>query len=147
MSLTAPIPADDQATTIPHLVEALAVSRSTHDEHDAIDGIITHAFTLETLNRYSDGQLRLRLRGELDIAIAREVRNFLKAKIRRGNDIEIDLSNLTFLDTAGLASLTEPISHARDYDQSITLTGSLQPQVERLLQLTDTVHLVHQPVR
>ena len=137
MSLTAPSLCPDRATTIHSIVEAPAVSPAAHDGEDPIEGIVTHAFTAETVDACGE-EIQLRFRGELDVAIAREVRNFLKRKIHRDNDITIDLTGLTFLDTVGLGSLLEPINLARDHGRTITLTGPLQPQVERLLQLTGT---------
>ena len=55
-----------------------------------------------------DGHAKVRVTGELDLATATELRHRLDAVIAAGTgDLDLDLSEVTFLDSSGLVALLE----------------------------------------
>jgi anti-sigma B factor antagonist len=94
--------------------------------------------------RRQGGNLVVAPSGELDIATVERVRSAL-AERADGEGVEIDLRNLSFLDTSGLQLVVETHRRAREegYDLRI-LRGSAQVQrvfeiagLERVLPFTD----------
>jgi anti-anti-sigma factor len=79
---------------------------------------------------------RLALRGELDLATVRILENELTAvwtkDLRR---IEIDLRELSFIGSAGVAALLETNSRARDVGCALTLVRG-PAAVQRIFELT-----------
>lgn len=69
--------------------------------------------------------------GEVDIATAEELRQALRCEQRR---LVVDLSNVTFMDLAGLQCLA---TAAERHDVALITS----PRVDRLMELTGTDHL------
>jgi anti-anti-sigma factor len=73
------------------------------------------------------------LRGELDIAGAIDLRTHLRAASKASNDrLILDLSELTFIDSTGLAILMEYHTKTRASGGHLILVG-VQPTVARVL--------------
>jgi anti-sigma B factor antagonist len=73
------------------------------------------------------------LRGELDIAGAIDLRNHLRAASKASNDrLILDLSELTFIDSTGLAILVEYHAKTQASGGRLILAG-VQPPVARVL--------------
>ena len=83
-----------------------------------------------------NGTLVLRLVGELDL-VSEPVLSAELAKAT-GRPVTIDLSELAFMDSTGLRTL---LSSAREIEQ-LKLKGPLQPPVQRLLELTQTLTIL-----
>jgi anti-anti-sigma factor len=80
--------------------------------------------------------LVLRLTGELDL-VSEPV--FVAAlEQANGRPVRIELQDLAFMDSTGLRSL---LSAAREVP-GLTLRGPLQPPVQRLLELTQTITIL-----
>lgn len=76
------------------------------------------------------------LSGELDISGADGLRDTLDDLHRRGHRlVEVDLSELDFLDAAGLSVLVRADRRFRDSGAELVLTG-LRPAQRRLLEIT-----------
>ena len=76
------------------------------------------------------------LSGELDISGVAGLREALDELHRRGHRrVELDLSDLDFLDAAGLGELVRADRRFRDSGAELVLTG-LRPAQRRLLEIT-----------
>jgi anti-anti-sigma factor len=80
-----------------------------------------------------NGGVRIRLRGELDLACA----PLLESELHRamGQAIILDLGELSFIDVAGLRTILSAERQARQEDQVVTLVDGSRP-VRKLFQLT-----------
>jgi anti-anti-sigma factor len=70
--------------------------------------------------------------GEIDLATADQLRKALECPQPR---LEVDLTNVTFMDLTGLRCLIE----AAEAHEEVALVAS--PRVDRLIELTATSHL------
>src|SRR5947209_6266121 len=76
------------------------------------------------------------LNGEIDITTAGRVREALIAISQSGeNKVVVDMSNVTFLDSTGLAALVGPLKRFRSMDGQIVLRGPTPP-VRKVLEIT-----------
>ena len=78
----------------------------------------------------------MRLSGELDLVSAPEFEAAVAGAAEQ--PVRVDLSELAFMDSTGLRAL---LSAARDYP-TLTLQGPLQPPIQRLLELTQTLEIL-----
>jgi anti-sigma B factor antagonist len=91
-------------------------------------------FSVET--ELTGRSARLTLRGELDIATAGIFADALRAVWSRDLDrVEIDLRDLTFIGSAGVAAILDANARARDAGCALTLVRGPQP-VHRIFELT-----------
>jgi anti-anti-sigma factor len=87
----------------------------------------------------SGDRCRLMLRGELDLASAPLLEAGLREAERAGaKRLELDLSDLEFIDSTGLTVLIQANHAAELNGHTLSLCG-LQPQVQRLFELTGTL--------
>jgi anti-anti-sigma factor len=82
------------------------------------------------------GGLLLRVSGELDLVSEPQLEQALEQTA--GREATLDLSELAFMDSTGLRTL---LGAARTYP-NVTLRGPLQPPVQRLLELTQTLAIL-----
>ena len=78
----------------------------------------------------------LKVSGELDLVSEPQLNQALHAL--EGRTAALDLSELAFIDSTGLRTL---LGAAREYP-NVTLRGPLQPPVQRLLELTQTLNIL-----
>ena len=94
-------------------------------------------FAVDT--EYAGRCARLALCGELDLATVRVLEDELRAVARRDiRRIEIDLRQLTFIGSTGIAALLQANARARDTGLSLTLVRGPQ-SVQRIFELTGIV--------
>jgi anti-anti-sigma factor len=99
------------------------------------DGVNNQAFTLRS---ESEGKAcTVYLQGELDLASFETVDQVLREAAERANEITIDLSDLTFMDSTGLRLLFEADARARTDSHSIRVIGATG-QVKKVMELTGT---------
>lgn len=77
---------------------------------------------------------RVRLRGEVDLAVADELATTLIDL--DGATMEVDLSQLDFIDAAGIGAIVRVNNHLRGAGHSFVLTGAHGP-VRRVFELVD----------
>jgi anti-anti-sigma factor len=83
------------------------------------------------------GAVRARFIGELDIATVPQLKRLIDGVAARpGRDLTIDLSDLTFIDCAGLRALLEIREALCAGGATLTLTG-VSPFTRRLLRITE----------
>lgn len=82
-----------------------------------------------------DGTLTVRLHGELDIYSAGELYNSLRESEPGCTDVVVDLSDLVFIDCAGLHQIVEAGKRAQARGCTLTLIDG-PPAIRRLFALT-----------
>ena len=80
------------------------------------------------------GRLRVRLRGELDLATAPALADRLRELGARGERVLLDLDELAFMDAAGIRLLLAAADDADREDRAFALTPGSGP-VRRLFEL------------
>jgi anti-sigma B factor antagonist len=91
-------------------------------------------FSNEPAIRDDGAHVVVTLRGELDIASAADLRTVLSEVVARNPHVIADLSDLTFIDCAGLGVLVRARTRAREAGGNLVLAGS-QGKVWRVLTL------------
>jgi anti-sigma B factor antagonist len=113
-------------------------------QDDGVDGYWTGGGLSITLTKFDALRANLRLVGELDLASADVLSTAMDDQLAAGRRyVRLDISRLEFLDTAGVAVLTDVHSAFRQVRGTVILTGAT-PRTRRLLRLVavDQVLLV-----
>lgn len=76
-----------------------------------------------------------RLRGEIDLQAADDLAKILQRATAHAQNLHLDLSDVTFLDSIGLAVV---IRTALALEGTLVLTGA-QPSVRRVLEISGTI--------
>ena len=82
-----------------------------------------------------DGRVRLVLYGELDVASSPYLGYDLGRELEAGHDVELDVSQLSFIDSTGISVVLKAIDNFADEQRSLELAPELSDQVRRLLSL------------
>lgn len=90
---------------------------------------------LHVIKRYSEGKIVLSLNGEIDIYNADGIRAKIYKEIDGYHQVIIDLKNLNYIDSTGLAILIGLLKCLRGKNGSIVLNNP-KPQVMKLLKTT-----------
>src|SRR3954471_4027487 len=92
----------------------------------------------------SEGRLILALEGEIDLEQAGAVRRALLDALKKGRDVLVDLSKVTYIDSSGIASLVEGLQVAKKQKSDRPLVAVSQ-RVRRVLELArlDKVFRIH----
>ena len=99
--------------------------------------IQTMDFDMQTTEN-GDGSARLLLRGELDLASGPRVQTELARLRDTGATVTLDLSELEFMDSAGLVAILGSVQSAREAKATLEVDRRLRPPVARLFELTRT---------
>ena len=84
------------------------------------------------------------LSGEIDMEEAPRVRRALLDSLKQKKDILVDMSQMTYIDSSGVASLIEGLQAAREQKNDLALV-SVNPRARRVLGLAqlDKVFTIH----
>lgn len=90
------------------------------------------------------GRIVVELSGEIDLENAGAVRRAILDNLKKGKDVLIDLSQVTYIDSSGIASLVEGLQVARKQKNDLILVAVSQ-RVRRVLELArlDKVFAIH----
>ena len=90
------------------------------------------------------GHTVVALEGEIDLEQAGAVRKALLESLKKGRNVLVDLSKVTYIDSSGIASLVEGLQVARRQRSELALV-SVNQRVRRVLELArlDKVFLIH----
>ena len=90
------------------------------------------------------GRTVVALAGEIDMEEASKVRRVLLDSMKQKRDIMVDLSQVTYIDSSGIASLIEGLQAARKQKNDLALV-SVSRRVRRVLELArlDKVFTIH----
>jgi anti-sigma B factor antagonist len=91
---------------------------------------------LEVIELREPARVRVRLRGELDLATVDLVANRLRGLRARHTRVVLDLDELTFIDASGLRVLLTAAHDARNDRWAFTVTRGRGP-VRRLFEVLD----------
>ncbi len=95
---------------------------------------------VEVNARRFDGQVVVRLTGELDVVDAARIAAALTALAGSGRQIIVDLAELEFIDSSGLAALVYARHQARNAGFDLLLATPTQ-QVRRMLAITRLIEI------
>ncbi|MFU2209610.1 STAS domain-containing protein [Solidesulfovibrio sp. C21] len=99
------------------------------DDHDARKEALWRLTT-------GDGPGVIVFSGEIDFSVTPTVRERLLELVgKTGKDIELDLADLTYIDSSGLALLLELRKQLAETGRSVAIR-SISPQVRKLFNLT-----------
>jgi anti-sigma B factor antagonist len=89
------------------------------------------------------GQVCVAAEGELDLSTADELKQALLRELAGGRRVLLDLSDVTFIDSSGLAAIVSAL-HATGNGNGgkLELSGGLRPQARRLMELTGVLSLL-----
>ena len=92
----------------------------------------------------NDGQLIVQLVGDVDLEHCASVRRLLLDGVSHGKDLLVDMSQVTYLDSSGIASLLEALQIANKNGNAIKLFAA-SAQVMRVFELArlDRVFSIH----
>ena len=90
------------------------------------------------------GRTVVTLAGEIDMEEAPKVRRVLLDSMKQKRDILVDLSEVTYIDSSGIASLIEGLQAARKQKNDLALV-SVSQRARRVLELArlDKVFTIH----
>lgn len=108
----------------------------------ATDGCSGMTEQLEITETDRDGTRQLALRGELDVATAHSVGERLTCLLAECRTIDLDLSELSFIDSTGLGVLVRATEAAEQDGAEITI-GALSAAVMRVVELTGLAEKLH----
>jgi anti-sigma B factor antagonist len=97
-------------------------------------------FSVNLTTRECNGHIIVALRGELDITDAASIAAALAAVAVRKPEIIVDLADLEFIDSSGVAALARGRKHARHAGGDLALAAPRQ-QVLRVLTLTRLIEV------
>lgn len=94
--------------------------------------------------REDRGFVVMTLEGEADLQHTPTLRKSLLESVSKGRPVVVDMSNVSYIDSSGVASLVEAYQSARKKGFSFALSG-LSPAALRVLQLArlDRVFTIH----
>ena len=84
----------------------------------------------------SDGSVRVKVKGELDLSTSRELDETLRREMEPGRRIVVDLSELAFIDSTGLNTLIAALRASDADGGGLAVSPSLPAQVRRVLEIT-----------
>ncbi len=80
------------------------------------------------------GYMLVRAQGEVDLSWSQQVRDAILAALRRGDGVGVELSQVTYIDSSGIAALVEGFQSARAKGKRFALIAASAP-VLAVLQL------------
>lgn len=86
------------------------------------------------------GHVVLRVRGEIEPVTAPRLAEVLTEALGRGRPVVLDLVDVTFLDSAGLAALIEVTERAEDRGEPLRIAVDHNRPVVRPIQITGLEH-------
>lgn len=85
--------------------------------------------------RSGSGAVRLSLAGELDLAVAEQLRTRLQALAHRHTTVTLDLSDLRFIDSTGIHVLITHFNHAAHDGWELRIDPNLTSPVRRVIKM------------
>ncbi len=79
-----------------------------------------------------DGKVTLFLSGEIDLETSPAVRKALLDQLSNGREVLVDLADVSYMDSSGIASLVEAYQRARDKSLGFELVRVSEPVLKVL---------------
>ncbi len=90
---------------------------------------------MECTTRLENGFTVIALCGEVDLHFSPKAREIILKHLQDKNHVLVDLSDVTYIDSSGVASLVEGFQHARTHDLKFALLGVSKAAMQ-ILQLS-----------
>lgn len=90
---------------------------------------------MECTTRLENGFTVIALCGEVDLHFSPKAREIILKHLHDKNHVLVDLSEVTYIDSSGVASLVEGFQHARTHDLKFALLGVSKAAMQ-ILQLS-----------
>ena len=90
---------------------------------------------MECTTRLENGFTIIALSGEVDLHYSPRAREIILKYLGDKNHVLVDLSEVTYIDSSGVASLVEGFQHARTHDLKFALMG-VSDAAMQILQLS-----------
>lgn len=102
---------------------------------------------MEIINTDQNGVQVVTISGEVDLSTSPQVRDALLGCILGGSSVVVDLSQVAYIDSSGVASLVEAFQNAKSRSQGFVLANISETPM-RVLQLArlDQVFIIHESV-
>ncbi len=97
-------------------------------------------FSLD-VRRDDDGRVAVVVRGELDMTTAAELRAVVGEQLASG-DVLMDLRDLEFMDSSGIAALDALLKHADREGSELVFCPSMRQPVVRVLEMTGMLEVL-----
>jgi anti-sigma B factor antagonist len=82
-----------------------------------------------------DRSLRVLVRGELDLLTSPKFETAVTGALGEADEVVVDLSQVTFIDSAGLSSILSTVSTSQLNGSRLTISSTLAPQARRVFEL------------
>jgi anti-sigma B factor antagonist len=97
---------------------------------------------LEIHETREEGWTSLKLTGDLDLATVPELQRRFESVRARGSAIQLDLSEIEFIDSSGMAFLIRASQAAKTQGWRLGIHREVAPQVQRVVELTGLAPLI-----
>jgi anti-anti-sigma factor len=104
-------------------------------------GEADRGFTLEVV-RLGPDRVQVAVAGDVDLATAPAMVGTVLEQIRHPKRVTLDLSQVTFIDSSGVHPLLGLAATASHSGAPLVILRFLQPQVQRVLEVSSTLRLL-----
>lgn len=87
---------------------------------------------LDMQREYRDGVEVIHLRGDVDLQVSARLRRVLLDSLRQGADLLVDMAQVSYIDSSGIASLVEAFQRARKDGRRFALARVPEPAMRVL---------------
>lgn len=106
---------------------------------DDLESSAPFALRLEPMDR---GWVRVRVEGELALTSSSLLELAVERELKANRDILLDLSNIAFIDSAGLRAMTALVRIAKSNGRRLRLSSELPPHARRLMEIVGLLPFV-----
>lgn len=83
----------------------------------------------------AEGSTVVRVVGEVDLSVTEDLKAVVRRCLTPGHAVELDLSDLEFIDSSGLGTLVQLLKEAARQESTLTLTNP-GPHIRRVFEVT-----------
>lgn len=87
------------------------------------------------VRQVGDHEVRVSVKGELDLVSAAQLEEGLKRELLASNDVLLDLSAMDFIDSTGLHAIVESVRTAKAVGRKLKLSDDLPAHARRLMEI------------
>jgi anti-anti-sigma factor len=120
----------------------MSVTHQYRKTNAEVDRSVARPFSVEATG--GSGPATVLVRGELDAATAPELGDRLEEIARSGRDVDLDLSDTSFIDSAGIRVLVRSLWDVQAAGSSLQLVAT-SPAAENILRITGILEILKDP--
>jgi anti-sigma B factor antagonist len=95
-----------------------------------------------SIRRLGPERTSVEVEGELDLSSADQLRQALFEELDHGRAVLLCLGAVRFIDSTGLASIISAVQRSGETEVALEVKAELQPQVQRLMDLTGVIPML-----